>query len=336
MNKKIIRLSVIIGVVIFGFIVYKIGLAQIWENISKITWQNFLILMVLRLFYWLLRTISWKVVLEEYEKGATLFHMYSARICSHSVSQLTPSAQVGGEAARIFMLNASNKRISIASVVVDKTVEFFSVVFFTVISVTIIIFRIQLPVKLKTIFIGLVSAAILFLLFIVSKQKKGLFEWLIKALSKIKIRLKVFDRNKEKIKDIDEHISEFYYKHKLAFLKVFLLYCLLLFLWTAEIHLTLVFIGSENITFLDSFLITTLGNLAFIFPLIPGSLGIYEVTYIALFSLLGYGTGIAFTLVLIRRILALLWAGLGLTTMTKLNRDSTEPELETIPQPESD
>jgi uncharacterized protein (TIRG00374 family) len=318
MKKKIINFSVVFGLLIFGFIVYKIGPLQIWENIKKVTWQNFLILMVLRLLYWVLRTINWKLIFEQYETGVSLFHMYSARMCSHSVSQLTPSAQVGGEAARIFMVKCSNKRISIASVIVDKTIEFLSVVFFTIIAVSIIITRIPLSAKLKTIFIGMVAVSTLLMLLIISKQKKGLFEWLINLLKKVKIRIKYLEKNKEKIKDLDEHISEFYYKYKAAFLKVFLLYCLLVMLWTTEIHLTLVFIGSENITFLDSFLITALGNLAFIFPLIPGSLGIYEVTYIALFALLGYPTDIAFTLVLIRRILALLWAGLGLLTMTKL------------------
>lgn len=202
--------------------------------------------------------------------------------------------------------------------IVDKTIEFLSVVFFTIIAVTIIITRIPMPVKLKTLFIGIVAASTLLLLLIISKQKKGFFQWLINLLKKIKLRFKFLEKNSEKIKGLDQHISEFYYKYKGAFLKVFLLYSLLVMLWTTEIHLTLVFIGAKNITFLDSFLITALGNLAFIFPLIPGSLGIYEVTYIALFALLGYPTDIAFTLVLIRRILALIWAGLGLITMTKL------------------
>jgi uncharacterized protein (TIRG00374 family) len=320
MKNKILRISLLIGVVIFGFLVYKIGLFKIWENIRKITWQNFLILMGLRFLYWVLRTINWKVIFEQYEKGASLLHMYGARMCSHAVSQLTPSAQVGGEAARIYMLDCSSKRISIASVVVDKTIEFLAVVVFTTIAVAIVIFRIPLPVKLKTVFIAVVAASTFLLLFLISKQRKGLFEWLINLLKKIKIRPRFVEKNKEKIKELDEHISDFYSKHRGAFLKVFLLYSLMILLWAAEIHMTLMFIGADDITFLDSFLITALGNLAFMFPLIPGSLGIYEVTYIALFALLGYGTDVAFTLVLIRRIIALLWAGLGLLSMLGLGK----------------
>jgi len=317
MKRNILRLSALLGILIFVFIVYQIGILRIWENIKKITWQNFLILMVLRLLYWMLRTINWKVIFDQYETGISLLHLFNARMCSHAVSQLTPSAQVGGEAARVYFVNCSSKRISLASVIVDKTIEFITTLVFTIIGVAIAITRIPMPGKIKTFFIGFTAAALLLLLFFLSKQKKGLFEWLIELLAKMKIKFKYLEKNREKIKETDEHISDFYRNHRKAFLYVFLLYSLLMMLWTTEIHLTLVFIGAVNISFLDSFLITVLGSLAFLLPLIPGSLGIYEATYVALFALLGKGTALGFTLVLIRRIIALLWAGIGLIPMLK-------------------
>ncbi len=317
MKRNIIRISALLGILIFVFIVYQIGIQRIWENVKKITWQNFLILMVLRLFYWTLRTINWKVIFEQYEAGSSLIHLFSARMCSHAVSQLTPSAQVGGEAARIYFVNCSSKRISLASVVVDKTIEFFTTIVFTIIGVAIAITRIPMSGKIKTLLVGTVAAASLLLLFFLSKQKKGLFGWFIELMAKMKIKFKFLEKNREKIKETDELISDFYRHHRQAFLGVSLLYSLLIMLWIAEIHLTLVFIGAANISLLDSFLITMLGELAFLFPLIPGSLGIYEVTYVGLFAMLGKGTALGFTLVLIRRIIALLWAGIGLIPMLK-------------------
>lgn len=314
-------MSALLGILIFVFIVYEIGLLRIWENIKQITWQNFLILMGLRLFYWILRTINWKVIFEQYESSNSLIHMFIARMCSHAVSQLTPSAHVGGEAARIYIVNCSSKRISLASVIVDKTIEFLTAIIFTIVGVAIAIIRIPMPGKIKTLFIGTAAAALILLLFFLSKQKKGLFEWLIELMARIKIKLKFLEKNKEKIKETDEHISDFYRNHRMAFLGVFLLYSLLIMLWVTEIHLTLVFIGATNITFLDSFLITVLGNLAFLIPLIPGSLGIYEATYVAIFALLGKGTALGFTLVLIRRVIALIWAGFGLLGMLKVNSE---------------
>ena len=317
MKKKIIRISALVGILIFAFIVYRIGPVQIWNHIRKITWQNFLILMGLRFLYWVLRTINWKVILDRYECDNSLPHMFAARMCSHAVSQLTPSAQVGGEAARIFMLKCSSRKISLASVIVDKTIEFLAVIVFTVIGVTVALTRLPLAGKHKTLFIGFVVLASLLLLFIISKQKKGLFGWLRDVLVKMRLKFKFMEKHRDTIEETDVYISDFYRRHRKTFVGVFLLYSLLLLLWTAEIHLTLQFIGADNISFLDSFLVTALGNLAFIFPFIPASLGIYEATYVALFALLGKGTDVGFTLVILRRILALLWAGIGLLGMLK-------------------
>ncbi len=54
MKQKIVRISALVGVLIFGFIIYKIGPAEIWQNIKKLSVCNFLILVGLRILYWLL------------------------------------------------------------------------------------------------------------------------------------------------------------------------------------------------------------------------------------------------------------------------------------------
>lgn len=317
MRKKVVRLAALVGILIFAFIIYKIGPDQIWQNIKKISLENFLILVVLRILYWLLRTMNWKVVLDAYEGETSLLQLFIARMSGHAVSQLTPTAQVGSETTRILMADCSSKKVCIASVVVDKTIEFFAVVFFTIIGVVGIFFRIVLSVKLKTFFIGGVTVAALLLLFLFLIQKKGLLGWVVDFIARIKIRSKFLEKNREKIRETDAHISSFYRNHRGPFLKAFLLYSLLILLWVTEIHLCLLYIGVTDMTFVDSFLITVLGNLAFIFPFIPGSLGIYEATYIGLFALLGRSPGAALTLVLIRRLIALLLAGLGLLGMLK-------------------
>jgi len=315
MRQKIVRISALVGILIFAFLIYKIGPAEIWKNISQISLTNFLILIGLRILYWLLRTICWKVILEAYEGKTSLLNLFVARMGGHAVSQLTPTAQVGSEATRIFMAKCSNRKVCVASVIVDKTIEFFSVVFFTIIGVAVLFFRIALPPNLKTIFIGGVVLASLLLFLFFSKQKKGLLGWVLNIIDKLRIRSKFLEKHRDKIEETDEHISSFYRNHRGPFLKAFLLYSLLIMLWVGEIHLGLLYIGVTDVAFVDSFLVTVLGNLAFVFPIVPGSLGIYEATYIGLFALLGMRAGSALTLVLIRRIMALLLAGFGLLGM---------------------
>jgi uncharacterized protein (TIRG00374 family) len=317
MKQKIVRFSVVIGILIFAYFVYKIGPADIWGNIKKITVMNFVILMLLRLLYWILRTINWKVILEQYEKNPSLWELFVARMCSHTVSQLLPSAQVGGEAARIYMVHTANKKICIASVIVDKTIEFLSVLLFTFVAFGFIFLKVKMPQNLRIIFIIFEVGFALLVFLMLVKQKKGLLTWVVNCLAKIKIRPKFLENNRDKIKETDVYISDFYLHHRKAFLQVFLLYSLLIMLWVTEVHLTLVYLGGQDISFVDSFLVTVLGNIAFMFPFIPGMLGVYEATYIAVFALLKKGTDVAFSLVIMRRIIALLWAGIGLLGMMK-------------------
>ena len=311
------RISLVIGILAFAFLVYQMGPLEIWRNIKKISIWNFILLMGLRLLYWILRTINWKVIMEQYGKNISLWELFLARMCSHTVSQLFPSAQVGGEAARIYMVNTSNPKICVASVIVDKTVEFLSVLVFTLFAVGYIFLRVPMPPKWKYLFMTFEVGFMVLVVLILVKQKKGLITWFVDMLAKIRIRPKFIERNKEKIKETDQYISTFYTTHRKAFLGVFLLYCLLIMVWVVEVHLTMMFMGATNVTIGDSFLITVLGNLSFMFPFIPGMLGVYEATYIAVFALLKLDTPVAFALVLMRRIIALLWAGLGLFTMAK-------------------
>jgi uncharacterized membrane protein YbhN (UPF0104 family) len=59
--------------------------------------------------------------------------------------------------------------------------------------------------------------------------------------------------------------------------------------------------------------------------MIPASLGIYEITYVSLFALLGINIQFGLAMILIRRIMGLSWAGLGMIPMlTKKNIKESE------------
>ncbi|NIM89943.1 MAG: flippase-like domain-containing protein [Candidatus Aminicenantes bacterium] len=317
MRKKILRISWIVGILIFVFLIYKIGLDRIWEYIKKLSWQKFLILFFLRFLYYVFRTMSWKIIFEKYERRLPFVHLLAARIAGDAISYLTPSAQLGGEPIRAMMVRSSNKRKSLASVIVDKTIEVLVMIFFIIIAVSIAVTRIPMPEEYKFIFIAFVVGAIAFALFLLFKQREGFFVWIINALRKIKIKFKFIERNMDKIREIDLHISSFYKNHRNIFLIVFLLHSLIFIFWTGEIYFALLFIGAPGTTYLNSFLILTLGGIIILLPTVPAVLGIYEMTYVTIFILLGLGADAGITLTLIRRILLLTWAGIGLLAIFK-------------------
>jgi uncharacterized protein (TIRG00374 family) len=238
-------------------------------------------------------------------------------MAGHAISYLTPSLQLGGEPIRAMMVSGSNKRKNLASVIVDKTIEILMMIFFIIVGVAIAVTQIPMPRRYKYIFTAFVLLSLLFAVIIFVKQKQGFFIWIVNMLEKIKIKFKFIERNRARIEETDEYISNFYRNHKKAFLNVIFLNCFIFLFWTAEIYLALLFIGAQGTTFLNSFLILTLGSIVILLPTIPASLGTYEVTYVAIFILLGLGADVGITLTLIRRILALIGAGAGLLAMLR-------------------
>jgi len=321
MRKKILRISLAIGILLFFLFIYFIGPGKIWENIKKLTWQNFVFLLFLRFIHSLLRTVSWKIIFEQYERKTSFLYLYAARLAGDAIGYLTPSAQLGGEPIRAVMVNKSNLEKSFASVIIDKTVEIATQIVFTIIGVIVAITLMPLPGKYKYILIAFVFGAAFFAIFAFIKQKQGFFIWIVKIFEKLKIKFKFIEKRKAKIKEVDDHISNFYKKHKKIFSIVFLLHSFIFLLWTIEIYLTLLFIGAEGTTFIKSYIIVSLGAFVVMLPTMPASLGTYEITYVTIFILLSLGTDTGMTLILIRRIIMLLWAGIGLLLMFKRQRE---------------
>ncbi len=320
MRKKILRISLVVGILLFFLFIYFIGPGQIWENIKKLKWQNFLFLLFLRFLHSLLRTVSWKIIFEKYDQKTSFFSLYMARLAGDAIGYLTPSAQLGGEPIRAIMGNESHFEKSFASVIVDKTIEIINQIFFTIIGIIIAITMIPLPGYYEYLLVAFVFGAAFFAVLAFIKQKQGFFIWIIKILKKLKIRFKFIDKRETKIREIDDHISNFYKNHTKIFVFVFILNSFIFLLWTTEIYVTMLFIGTEGVTFIKSYLIVSLGAFMLLLPTMPASLGTYEITYVSIFVLLNLRADKGMTLILIRRVILLIWSGIGLLLLFSRQR----------------
>jgi uncharacterized membrane protein YbhN (UPF0104 family) len=76
-------------------------------------------------------------------------------------------------------------------------------------------------------------------------------------------------------------------------------------------------VGAKGITYPESFLVLALGNLAYTLPAVPASLGIYEITFISIFKILGINDSLGITFILVRRVLGLFISGIGIIPLLK-------------------
>lgn len=312
MKTKVIKISLIIGLLLLAFLIFKIGPKQILENIKSVSLAKFLILIAISIGEWVLHIYVWKIVIDRYDGEVSFLNLYGARMAGYSVSYLTPTAFLGGEPVRAMMVKCSNKKKSAASVVVDRTIHMFAMLSSIIIAIIIAVIRLSLPKEIKIVFIAFIFVSIVFATVILVKQNQGFFMWLYRLLEKVKIKIRFLEKNKGNIEEIDNYVSDFYKNHRKIFLIVFILNCFIVLYFAGEIFLTLKFMEVEGATFLKAFLVMTLGNLTILLPYIPASMGTYETANVLIFIMLGLGAAAGLTLTLIRRIISFIWAGTGL------------------------
>ena len=337
MQQKIIKAVALLSLGFFIYIVIHINPKEIVDILRRMSWQQFMVLFMLRVLFWLIRALNWKVVLQRYDAHHSIWQLLQARVVGHAVGYLTPSSKIGGEAVRVIYLNTGDRKKILASIIVDKTIEWCATIILIVLGVLLAISRITLSAKHQWVFILLSLGSLLFIVFFIRKQRSGFFTWILDGLKKIKISFKFLEKKRDTIEETDRHISTFYRHHQRTFIALFISYVALVLIWTLEIYFTFVFIGATGISVIDSFLVVVLGSFAFVLPGIPGSIGVYEVTYLSVFAILGIATEFGVAQVLVRRVMGLLWALIGLIPMLKMKKRNAAKQASSIggaPQPD--
>lgn len=304
------------GVALFIFLIVKTGPKEILKAIGRLSLLEIAALMGLRCLYWLIRAVNWRALLVSSGERVPFREILGARIAGYAVSYLTPAGNLGGETVRIFCLDSVDRNKALATVVVDKTIEFLAGLATVALAVVFLITEFALPRRQKIELFAVIAGLVLVLIFLVLKQKQGLFTWALDTLKKIKIRIPFFENRRDKILETDAHIADFYGRNRGLFLALFGSYFFQAWLWAAEIYLTFLFLGGQRPTFFKCFLIVTLGSFYSFLP-VPGSVGVYELTYVSLFALLRIEMSAGMAVILIRRLVGMVWAGIGLIPLVR-------------------
>jgi uncharacterized protein (TIRG00374 family) len=279
----------------------------------------------LRAFYWFVRTWNWKSILTASGERASIPEIYGARLAGYAVSYLTPAGNLGGETARILMLDRIDRKKTLATVIIDKTIEFLAGIFSVALAVLFLITQVALPRRQKLSLFAVIAAIILLLIFLIMKQRKGLFTWVLDSLRRVRIRIPFLERRRDQILETDAHMVDFYNKRYGLFFLLFSSYFFQAWLWAFEIYVTFIFLRGALTTYISCYLIVTLGSFYSFLP-IPGSMGVYELTYVSIFAFLRIPMSAGMAVILVRRILGLAWAGLGLWPFLRKKKRLAEPQ----------
>jgi uncharacterized protein (TIRG00374 family) len=315
LRKTVLRLSLVLGLLLFALVVWRSGPERILADLASLSVLQLAALMALRAVYWILRTFNWRQVYCCYEAKQPFLRLFEARLADNAVGFLTPSAMLGGLPVRALMLEGVDRRRVFASVVLDKTIEALTMASYTVLAMLAAVLILPMSGAARLVFGVFIVVASVFCIAVVAGQRRGLFIGVIDLLARAGIRLRWVEDKRDSLREVDVALAEFYRERRAKIPAVVGLYTLAYLIWAVEIDVTLRFLGAPDLTFIKSLLVISLGNVAFLLPGVPASLGVYELTNVGVFKVLGWSAGMAVALSVIRRLLALAWTAFGLLAL---------------------
>jgi uncharacterized protein (TIRG00374 family) len=312
--KQAIRIILLLlGLAVFGWFVREVDPRQIWVELRQLGGLAPLVLAPYLAVY-LTDTLGWRFAFGKDFPGALPYlALFRIRWMGEAVSNVTPTAQLGGEAVKVYLLGKRGFSTlqATASVVVGKTIQFSAqVVFLTCGAVASLSLFEDSPSVRQGIAIVMVlcagSVASLFWL-----QQRGLFGSIIALLSRLRIRLKRFEAQIENLRSVDQRIIEYYRDERSHFAASLCFYFGGWMLDTLEILLVAYLMGVP-LDWTQALAIEAFIGVAKGFGSVaPGSIGIQETGIVLLCRLAGASDTFGVAYAVVRRARELIYAGLG-------------------------
>jgi len=238
------------------------------------------------------------------------------RMSGFALSYLTPSAQTGGEPLRIMLLTNDNvpSNTATSSAVIDKALEFAALFLFIGIGILIAILDGSIPpgMRIFALVLLVIMFAAIFWFYFASMKNIGFFSSILRFLRLNRLsRIKTF---MVKVNDVEEEMASFYKHHLRTFFGLVMISLVTTSFLLLEHYLVARFMG-VRLTFLQTFLVSTIPYIAYMVP-IPGGLGLLEGGTAAIFIALGVTIN-AFVLVFIIRLRDLIFVFVGLIHASK-------------------
>lgn len=307
-----------------ALVFFLMGAALLLALMGEVGWENifsYILRFRLRIFivlffplsWYIIQTFAWWRILADDGVRVSFIHVFLAKIGGEAVNTITPVSFLGGDPYRVYVLQKKiSTKHSTSSVVVDRTMYVLAVFLLLLTALLAAYFYLPMPPLWQIVFPVFTVAMFFAFVALVIFQKKGMFRFTSNVLKRLHIKRQKLLEIEHNIEDLDEQVSQFYRKHKLHFFEIMLLQYVGRFLGVVEIYLIVSLLGLDisftACLFMAS--LTILINLIFVF--IPGSLGVMEGGYGALFYLMKLNPVEGVAIQITRRLRTFFWIFLGL------------------------
>lgn len=313
---KTIRLSFLaLGLAFLGYLVTKVGADTVLASFRTLSWRLLVIVIFPFALVTALDTLGWRFAFRR--DLASFRRLLSVRLAGEAFNVTTPTASMGGEPIKAFLLRP---RVpldeGLAAVIVGKTTVTVAQSLFLTVGLALAWVLLPLPSAFLKGMTWLLLVEILALGGFALVQLLGAFGcglWLLTRLG-----LAWGERRADKFRRLDRAVAAFYREHptRLGLSLLFHLFGWLL--GSVEVYLILYFLGIP-ISAVTALAIEAFGTaIKFMAFMIPARLGALEGGYMVVFTAFGLGAGVGLSYTLIRRLRELTWVTVGLISLALL------------------
>ena len=321
-HKRLIQIgAALFGLGLLGVLLWKIGLPGVVRHLYGIGWLAPLVLLP-QAGVALCDAQGWRRTLPSALQRLSLLRISLVRLAGEAVNNLTPTANMGGEAVKVYLLRQRGVPgdAGTASVVAAKTALTVSQVAFILVGLPFFLYRLDIGFLAWGIFGGTALLAYGFVLVLVRWQRAGVAErgvtWLRRRVPRL-LRQRSADRWQNRAARIDAHLSRLYGRDAGDFAAASLYHFAGWALGAVEVYVLFALMGMDA-DWVDALIIETMIQPVTAAALvIPGALGVREAGGVYLCRLLGIEDSAGLTLMVLKRAREAVYNAIGLVVLAR-------------------
>lgn len=319
-----IQLAAILGGLgLLGLLVWHVDVTEVADHLRRIGWQAPLLL-VPYIAVALCDAKGWACTLPHTAQTppVSLVRLSLDRLAGEAINNLTPTANLGGEPVKVYLLRARGVTTDagLASVIVAKTALTVSQILFILIGVPFFLYRLGWIRHIWWVVGLLLVLAYGFVMLLIRWQRRGLARMTVRTLRRLLPSWSRLARWEERAQQIDTHLLGFYDGNSRGFIASTIYHFLGWMMGAAEIAFFFYLMGIE-VALIDALIIETMLQPVHAAALIiPGALGVQEASGVFLCRLLGIEESAGLTLMALKRAREAVYNLIGLAVLARVDR----------------
>lgn len=304
-------LAALAGLALFAWYVSRADLRSVGEVLGRLGWLAPVILAPYLLVY-VVDFLGWRF---SFPPGLKISFATLLRIrwAGEAVNNVLPSAYVGGEAVKVYLLRQCGlaTQTGMSTAVVSKSAQSVAQLFFILLAALAFLQLAGDQPGLRAGMMLVLGGGGVVLAGLFWMQTRGLFASLLAIAAGLRVKLSFLDQHRAKIIAVDQTIAGFYRDHRLRFCAATGIYLGGWLLDTLEIYLIAFLLGMP-IAWPQALAVEAFTSVAKVLGMwVPGALGVQDSSIVMLGRLAGLPDTLSVAYALLRRAREIVFALIG-------------------------